>query len=148
MNKILPTAVIVAGFAVLVALVHADDMGGMSGMGMGGPAQTNSSMGGMNSGGSSTNCYSARGVVEKIAPDWQTVTIHHEAIPGYMSEMTMGFPVQNTNELRGISVGDQITFTLAIANDRQWVENIKPTGQKAPVMTNSMPSMQMSQTNM
>ena len=42
--------------------------------------------------------YSAQGAVEQIAPDRATVKIHHQNIPGYMMEMTMDFPVQNTNE--------------------------------------------------
>jgi Cu/Ag efflux protein CusF len=141
MKKILLTMVALASSTAMITLVHADDMG------MGASTQTNGTMGGMGGSGPSTNCYSARGVVEKIAPDWQTVTIHHEAISSNMPEMTMDFAIQNTNELNGISAGDQITFTLVVANNNEWIENIKPTGQKAPVMTNSAPSMDMSQTN-
>ena len=47
------------------------------------------------------------GVVEQIAPDRRTVTIHHQNIPGYMTEMTMDFNVKNTNELNGISPTQQ-----------------------------------------
>lgn len=89
----------------------------------------------------STRSYAARGIVEKIAPDLRQATINHEAIPGYMAAMTMDFPVQNTNELNGISPGDQITFTLVINKNNGWVENIHRTGQTATVITNAMPSM-------
>ena len=41
-----------------------------------------------------TKSYSAQGVVEQIAPDRRTLTIHHETIPGYMMEMTMEFTVK------------------------------------------------------
>jgi protein SCO1 len=75
-----------------------------------------------------THSYSARGVVENIAPNHEKVTIHHQAIPGYMMEMTMGFPVRNTNELTGISRGDEITFTLVVNQTNDWVENIRRVG--------------------
>ena len=82
--------------------------------------------------------YSAQGVVEQIAPDRATVKIHHQNIPGYMMEMTMDFPVQNTNELNGISPGDQITFTLVVAEKDDWVENIHRVGRAAETPTNPM----------
>jgi len=85
--------------------------------------------------------YSARGVVEQIAPDRRQVTIHHQAIPGYMMEMTMDFPVQNTNELNGISPGDKITFTLVVGETNDWIENIRRTGRTTEVMTNTMMQM-------
>ncbi|HXR04713.1 MAG TPA: copper-binding protein [Verrucomicrobiae bacterium] len=86
----------------------------------------------------STKSYSARGIVEQIAPDRRKVTIHHQAIPGYMMEMTMGFPVQNTNELNGISPGDKITFTLVVRENDDWVENIQRVGHSTEIMTNAM----------
>ena len=92
-------------------------------------------------GDASTNLYQGRGVAEKIAPDLQSVTIDHEAIPGYMMAMTMDFPVQNTNELTGISPGDQITFTLVMNKNNDWAENIRRTGRILPVMTNLMQSL-------
>jgi len=85
-----------------------------------------------------THSYSARGVVEKVAPDRRQVTIHHQAIPGYMMEMTMDFPVQNTNELNGISTGDEITFTLVVNRTNDWVENIRRVGHSDKTMTNAM----------
>jgi protein SCO1/2 len=89
----------------------------------------------------SAKSYFAQGVVKQIAPDRQTVTIHHQNIPGYMMEMTMDFPVQSTNELNGISPGDKITFTLDVTEKDDWVENIQRVGQ-AEETTNNM-SMQM-----
>ena len=96
-------------------------------------------------GGQAAQSYSARGVVEKIAPDLSQVTIHHQAIPGYMMEMTMDFNVRNTNELSGISPRDEITFTLEVTTNDEWVENIHRVGQSKEAMTNpgSMP-MEMS----
>ena len=81
--------------------------------------------------------YPARGVVEKIGPNQTDATIHHQNIPGYMMEMTMDFPIRNTNELNGISPGDEITFTLVVSNDDDWVENIHRTGHSSG--TDSLP---------
>jgi protein SCO1/2 len=72
--------------------------------------------------------YPAHGVVEQIAPDRSQVTIHHQAIPGYMMEMTMAFPVKDTNELNGVSVGDKINFTLVVGRTNAWVEDLHGGG--------------------
>jgi len=72
--------------------------------------------------------YPVHGVVEKIAPDHQLATIHHQAIPGYMMEMTMDFPVKNPAELAGINVGDKITFTLNIAKETEWIDHLHNEG--------------------
>ena len=91
---------------------------------------------------SATKSYFARGMIEKIAPNLRQVTIHHQAIPGYMMEMTMDFNVKNTNALSGISPNDEITFTLVVDENDEWVENIHRAGQSTKAMTNKM-SMQM-----
>jgi protein SCO1/2 len=82
--------------------------------------------------------YPAQGVIEQIAPDHHQVTIHHQDIPGYMMEMTMDFPVYDSGELAGLSPGDEITFTLVVDQDRDWVENLHRIGQAAPPSTNAM----------
>jgi protein SCO1 len=77
--------------------------------------------------------YSARGVIKKIASDRRQVTIHHQAITGYMMEMTMDFPVKDTDVLNGLSSGDNITFTLVVDQNNDWVENVHRTGRTAEV---------------
>jgi protein SCO1 len=89
----------------------------------------------------STKSYPVIGVVEKIAPDWHTATIHNQDIPGYMDEMTMDFDVQNTNELKGIKPGDEITFTLIVGKNDSWIQNVHRTGKTVPVSTSSMPTI-------
>ena len=89
-------------------------------------------------GGQNTKAYSAQGVVEQIAPDRRTVTIHHQNIPGYMMEMTMDFNVKNTNELSGILPNEEITFTLVVGENDEWVENLHRIGKIAEAMTNKM----------
>lgn len=82
---------------------------------------------------SSTNSYPVRGVVQSVAADRQSAVIQHEKISGYMAAMTMELPVKNTNELSGISPGDQITFTMVVTEDDDWIENIRRTGKTVAV---------------
>ena len=88
----------------------------------------------------STQTYPGRGIVREISADRHTVTIQHEAIPGYMAAMTMDFTVQNTNELTGLSPNDGITFQLVVAADDDWVQNLRPTGQTAQPVTAPAPA--------
>ncbi|HWY32458.1 MAG TPA: copper-binding protein [Candidatus Acidoferrum sp.] len=69
--------------------------------------------------------YAAHGLVQGIADDRRAVTIHHDAIPGYMMGMTMEFPVKDTNDLAGIAAGDEINFTLAVSETESWVQNVR-----------------------
>ena len=73
--------------------------------------------------------FSVRGVIQQIPPDLRHVTIKHEKIPGYMAAMTMDFSVRDTNALAGFAPGDEITFTLVVTADDDWIENLKRTGK-------------------
>jgi protein SCO1/2 len=72
--------------------------------------------------------YAVRGVVQALPPDLRHATIKHEKIPGYMSAMTMDFSVRDTNVLAGLAPGDEITFTLVVTEDDDWIENIRRVG--------------------
>jgi protein SCO1/2 len=93
-----------------------------------------------------SHAFAARGVIEQIAPDHHQVTIHHETIPGYMMEMTMDFPVNDTAELDGLTPGDKITFTLHVSQDRDWVSDLHRIGHADAASTNAM-SMSMPMDN-
>ena len=93
-----------------------------------------------NAGDPNAQSYSAQGVVEQIAPDQATVKIHHQNIPGYMMEMTMDFPVQNTNELSGISPAIKSRSRSWWTEKDDWVENIHRVGHAAETTTNAMPN--------
>lgn len=68
--------------------------------------------------------YDVHGIVRAITPDRHAATIQHQAVPGYMGAMTMDFAVKDTNELKGISANDEITFKLVVSEDDDWVEGI------------------------
>jgi protein SCO1 len=73
--------------------------------------------------------YAVRGVIQRIPSDHRYLTIKHEAIPGYMAAMTMDFSVRDTNALAGFAPGDEISFTLVVSEDDDWIENLKRTGK-------------------
>ncbi len=75
--------------------------------------------------------YAAHGVIEKISDDRHVVTIHHQAIPGFMMEMTMDFPVRDAHLLDGYAAGDQVNFELHVADEDAWVDQIARTGHVA-----------------
>ncbi len=77
--------------------------------------------------------YSVRGVIQQIPPDCRHVTIKHEKIPSYMAAMTMDFSVRDTNALTGFAPGDEISFTLVVTADDDWIENLQRTGKSGVV---------------
>ena len=81
--------------------------------------------------------YAAHGLVQHVSADRRQVTIHHQAIPGYMMEMTMDYPVKDTNDLAGISAGDEINFTLAVGENESWVKNLQLVAHHVAAVTNN-----------
>jgi len=83
---------------------------------------------------SSTNglqSFLVRGVVKELKSDGTTAIIQHDAIPNYMTAMTMPLKVKKRAELAGIQPGDQISFRLLVTEDESWIEHISKTGRKA-----------------
>lgn len=137
MKRILLIATGLAVLAGAIRLVRADDMGNVPGMDGGAASKGNSS---------TVKSYETAGIVEKITDDRRTATINTEKIPDYMDAMTMDYPVQNTNELGGISSGDKIRFTLVVSNDTDWIQNVVRTGHSNSVEAHN-PSLQMNESN-
>ena len=54
----------------------------------------------------------------------KTLTVDHEAIPGFMSAMTMVYPVKDAHLLDGIAPGDQITAKVISSGGKYWLEDI------------------------
>jgi len=52
------------------------------------------------------------GKIIAVVPQSSEVVIDHAAIKDYMDAMTMGYKVSSTSLLKGLSVGDQVEFTL------------------------------------
>ncbi len=79
----------------------------------------------------SARSFDTKGIVRELRPADQTVVIKHEAITNFMPAMTMPFQVKRTNELLGLSVGDEISFRLMVADEDSWIEQITKTGKRA-----------------
>ena len=69
--------------------------------------------------------FTTRGLIRSIAPDFKTMIVRHEDIPGFMPKMTMEFDVRDTNEVRGLAPGDTITFIVKANEEDSWIEGIK-----------------------
>lgn len=70
--------------------------------------------------------YSGRGVVRAIAEDRSSVTIAHEAIPGFMPAMTMSFEARSADQLAGLHAGDRVTFSFTVTGDaRRLIDSIR-----------------------
>ncbi|HVU08257.1 MAG TPA: SCO family protein [Verrucomicrobiae bacterium] len=86
---------------------------------------------------SSVKTYDVHGIMRQIAPDRRSATIQHDAIAGYMPGMTMDFNVRDTNELNGLSAGDEITFRLMVTETNSWIENVHFVAHQIEKVTNN-----------
>ena|ERR1035441_6597775 len=62
-----------------------------------------------------------RGLVKAIHQKTKTITLSHTEIPGIMMAMTMDYPVEKVGLLKGINVGDSVTFTLKSMKSGEYV---------------------------
>jgi protein SCO1 len=69
--------------------------------------------------------YQMRGEIRGLDPSGRVATIKHENIPGFMSAMTMGYPVKDPAEFSKLAVGEPITATVYVQGDDMWVGNIQ-----------------------
>ncbi len=93
--------------------------------------------------GAGVHSHAGHGIIEHISPDRHLVTLHHHAIPGFMMEMTMDYPVRDDHLLDGISTGDQVDFTLLVDGDDAWIGSVHRTGHAdaATVQRNALPAL-------
>jgi Cu/Ag efflux protein CusF len=68
--------------------------------------------------------FSARGIVERVVPEQNTLIISHEAIASYMGAMTMPFKVLRPPEMGSVQPGDQISFRLSVTDSESWIDGI------------------------
>ena len=76
--------------------------------------------------------FSLRGLVIAVDTTKATLTVAHEAIPNYMSAMTMPFRVHDRALLRSVGRGDSIQATLAVSHTESWLEGINVIGKGPP----------------
>ena len=81
--------------------------------------------------------YNLRGQVVAEDTAANTLTVKHGDIPGFMSAMTMAYPVKGASSLQGVEPGDVITADVVTANQGMdyWLENVRVvdrSGEKPP----------------
>ena len=57
--------------------------------------------------------WTVRGVVRAVLPQANVVILTHEDIPGFMTSMTMGFPVKDPKLVQELDIGETVRFTLS-----------------------------------
>ena len=67
--------------------------------------------------GKSERRYDFNGRVVSKVPETHTLVVDHENIPGFMSAMTMPYPVAANVDLSGVEAGDQITARVVLNKD-------------------------------
>ena len=67
--------------------------------------------------GKSERHYDFNGRVVSKVPATHTLVVDHESIPGFMSAMTMPYPVAVNVDLGGVETGDQITARVVVNKD-------------------------------
>jgi protein SCO1/2 len=76
--------------------------------------------------------FDLRGKVMGIDKSAGTVTLQHEAIPGYMAAMTMDYPVKDRWAFDVLKTGQTVRATLVVASDRAWLEGIVVAEEAKP----------------
>lgn len=85
------------------------------------------------SGATTVKHYLLRGRVVQVNAQDNTLTVAHDAIPGFMGAMTMPYRVKDANVLTELHPGDRITATLVDMDDaRFFLDNIVITAQASP----------------
>ena len=73
--------------------------------------------------------YPLKGVVTKVDPARAQVTVQHEEIPGYMSAMTMAFPIRDDPKVIAfLRPGDRIEARLVVDGDNYFLEEVLTKG--------------------
>lgn len=68
--------------------------------------------------------YELKGQVVAVDRARGEVSVAHEEVKGYMSAMTMDFPVRDAEALKVMEAGDQLSATLVISDDgRHWLDD-------------------------
>jgi len=77
--------------------------------------------------------YQMRGRVVEVDADQKSVTLSHDAIPGFMGAMTMPYQVKDPNVLTELHPGDRITATLVDEDERKfYLDDFVITAQANP----------------
>lgn len=99
-----------------------------------------------------TRSYEAAGRVVGFGSDARTIIIEHEEIPGLMPAMAMPFKALDTTQVRAVTMGDAVGFTLFLNRDSSWIDHLTvlpddavaryPAGEPMPSAPSGTPILQ------
>lgn len=69
--------------------------------------------------------HTTTGLVLRVDKAGSTVTISHDAFPGYMDAMAMPFDLEGSARSAKLSAGDRVRFRLAVKGGRSWVDRVE-----------------------
>jgi protein SCO1/2 len=69
--------------------------------------------------------YAMRGMVMKVSSSHTSFIVSHDSVPGVMDAMTMAFDVRQPQDLRGITAGMTVEFTLVMGNQSVHAERVR-----------------------
>jgi Cu/Ag efflux protein CusF len=68
--------------------------------------------------------YDLKGKVVAVDKAGKRLTVNNEDIPGFMSAMTMAYPVKDEHLLDNLNAGDPITAKVVSTGSEFWLEDI------------------------
>jgi len=83
--------------------------------------------------------FDIKGKVVAVNKDAGTVTLAHDAIPGYMAAMTMDYALKDQWAFGVLKPGQTVTATLVVANDKAWLEGMVVSETPRPETTTLAP---------
>jgi len=69
--------------------------------------------------------HTGKGVVLRVDRPGATVTISHDAFPGFMDAMAMPFDLKGSSRAVALTPGDRVRFRLAVKKGRSWVDRVE-----------------------
>lgn len=79
--------------------------------------------------------YELKGKVLNVDQKGKTITVAHDAIPGYMEAMAMPFSLKDERAFVFLAPDDRVQATLVIAGNRSWLEDLVVTRASADTST-------------
>jgi protein SCO1/2 len=76
--------------------------------------------------------FDVRGKVVSVDKNEGTLTLAHEAIPGYMAAMTMAYTLKDKWAFDVLKPGQAVHATLVVASDHAWLEGIVVSEEAKP----------------
>jgi protein SCO1/2 len=83
--------------------------------------------------------FDLRGKVVAVNKSEGTVTLAHQAIPGYMAAMTMDYRLKDRWAFGVLKPGQTVTATLVVDGDKAWLEGMVVSEQAKPETTSLAP---------